>query len=92
MVSQIIDGIKGLFLPATRLTFLILQIQLCVKNLLINQILNSEGIEEKDGKMLLTVENLQAINDAVKAANEAKAKAENDLAVANTAKETAETV
>ena len=29
--------------------------------------------------MLLTVENLQAINDAVKAANEAKAKAENDL-------------
>lgn len=40
--------------------------------------------------MLLTVENLQAINDAVKAANEAKAKAENDLAVANTAKETAE--
>ena len=31
----------------------------------INQILNSEGIEEKDGKMLLTVENLQAINDDI---------------------------
>ena len=56
----------------------------------INQILNCEGIEEKDGKVSLTVENLQAINDAIKAANDAKAKAENDLAAANTAKETAE--
>ena len=56
----------------------------------INQILNCEGVEEKDGNISLTVENLQAINDAVKAANDAKAKAENDLAAANTARETAE--
>ena len=93
LVSQIIDGIKGLF-PANNKSEDISNsntvISMRKEFTFINQILNSEGIEEKDGKMLLTVENLQAINDAVKTANEAKAKAENDLAVANTAKETAE--
>ena len=33
---------------------------------------------------------MQAINEALKTANEAKSKAENDLATANTAKQTAE--
>ncbi|RGU39111.1 Clp protease ClpP [Bacteroides uniformis] len=91
LVSQIIDGIKGLF-PTGNKTDISNSSNTVMRKefTFINQILNSEGIEEKDGKMLLTVENLQAINDAVKAANEAKAKAENDLAVANTAKETAE--
>lgn len=91
LVSQIIDGIKGLF-PTGNKTDISNSSNTVMRKefTFINQILNSEGIEEKDGKMLLTVENLQAINDAVKTANEAKAKAENDLAVANTAKETAE--
>lgn len=91
LVSQIIDGIKGLF-PAGNKTDISNSSNTVMRKefTFINQILNSEGVEEKDGKMLLTVENLQAINDAAKAANEAKAKAENDLAVANTAKETAE--
>ena len=90
LVSQIIDGIKGLFPTGNKTDISNSNTVMRKEFTFINQILNSEGIEEKDGKMLLTVENLQAINDAVKAANEAKAKAENDLAVANTAKETAE--
>ena len=91
LVSQIIDGIKGLF-PAGNKTDISNSSNTVMRKefTFINQILNCEGVEEKDGKMLLTVENLQAINDAAKAANEAKAKAENDLAVANTAKKTAE--
>ena len=93
LVSQIIDGIKGLF-PANNKPEDISNsntvISMRKEFTFINQILNCEGIEEKDGKVSLTVENLQAINDAIKAANDAKAKAENDLAAANTAKETAE--
>lgn len=93
LVSQIIDGIKSLF-PANNTSEDISNsntvISMRKEFTFINQILNCEGIEEKDGKVSLTVENLQAINDAIKAANDAKAKAENDLAAANTAKETAE--
>lgn len=79
LVSQIIDGIKGLFPTGNKTDISNSNTVMRKEFTFINQILNSEGIEEKDGKMLLTVENLQAINDAVKAANEAKAKAENDL-------------
>ena len=67
LVSQIIDGIKGLF-PTGNKTDISNSSNTVMRKefTFINQILNSEGIEEKDGKMLLTVENLQAINDAVK--------------------------
>lgn len=92
LVSQIIDGIKGLFPTGNRTDISNLNTVISMRKefTFINQILNSEGVEEKDGKIPLTVENLQAINDAIKVANDAKAKAENDLAVANTAKEIAE--
>ena len=93
LVSQIIDGIKGLF-PANNKSEDISNsntvISMRKEFTFINQILNSEGIEEKDGKISLTVENLQAINNAIKVANEAKTKAESDLAAANTARQTAE--
>lgn len=93
LVSQIIDGIKGLF-PTNNKSEDISNsntvISMRKEFTFINQILNSEGIEEKDGKISLTVENLQAINNAIKVANEAKTKAESDLAAANTARQTAE--
>ena len=93
LVSQIIDGIKGLF-PANNKSEDISNsntvISMRKEFTFINQILNSEGIEEKDGKISLSVENLQAINNAIKVANEAKTKAESDLAAANTARQTAE--
>ena len=92
LVSQIIDGIKGLFPTCnkTNISNSNTVVSMRKEFTFINQILNCEGVEEKDGNISLTVENLQAINDAVKAANDAKAKAENDLAAANTARETAE--
>lgn len=93
LVSQIIDGIKGLF-PTNNTSEDISNsntvISMRKEFTFINQILNCEGIEEKDGKTSLTVENLQAINDAIKVANEAKTKAESDLTSANTARQTAE--
>lgn len=93
LVSQIIDGIKSLF-PANNTSEDISNsntvISMRKEFTFINQILNCEGIEEKDGKISLTVENLQAINNAIKVANEAKTKAESDLTAANTARQTAE--
>ena len=93
LVSQIIDGIKSLF-PANNTSEDIsnskTDISMRKEFTFINQILNCEGIEEKDGKISLTVENLQAINNAIKVANEAKTKAESDLTAANTARQTAE--
>lgn len=92
LVSQIIDGIKGLFPTCNKTNIANSNTVISMRKefTFINQILNCEGVEEKDGNISLTVENLQAINDAVKAANDAKAKAENDLAAANIARETAE--
>ena len=92
LVSQIIDGIKGLFPTGNRTDISNSNTVISMRKefTFINQVLNCEGVEEKDGKMQLTVENLQAINDAIKAANDAKTKAENDLTAANTARETAE--
>jgi ATP-dependent protease ClpP protease subunit len=92
LVSQIIDGIKGLFPTGNRTDISNLNTVISMRKefTFINQVLNCEGVEEKDGKMQLTVENLQTINDAIKAANDAKTKAENDLTAANTARETAE--
>ena len=93
LVSQIIDGIKSLF-PANNTSEDIsnsnIVISMRKEFTFINQILNCEGIEEKDGKTSLTVENLQAINNAIKVVNEAKTKAESDLTAANTARQTAE--
>ncbi|WP_297975369.1 Clp protease ClpP [uncultured Bacteroides sp.] len=93
LVSQIIDGIKGLF-PANNTSEDISNsntvISMRKEFTFINQILNCEGIEEKDGKVTLTAENLKAINDAIKVANESKTKAESDLTSANTARQTAE--
>lgn len=90
LVSQIINGIKGVFMAGNKTDISNSNTVMRKEFTFINQILNCEGVEEKDGKVVLTAENLKAINDAIKVANEAKAKAENDLAVANTAKETAE--
>ena len=93
LVSQIIDGIKSLF-PANNTSEDISNsntvISMRKEFTFINQILNCEGIEEKDGKISLTVEDLQAINNAIKVSNEAKTKAESDLTAANTARQTAE--
>lgn len=90
LVAQIIDGIKGVFSgkkeDITNPNNSVMRKDFTF----INQILNCEGVEEKDGKITLTAENLKAINEAIKAANEAKDKAENDLKTANTAKQTAE--
>ena len=89
LVAQIIDGIKGVF-SGKKEDISSSNIVMRKEFTFINQILNCEGIEEKDGKTSLTVENLQAINDAIKVANEAKTKAESDLTSANTARQTAE--
>lgn len=92
LVSQIINGIKGVLSTGnkTDISNSNTVISMCKEFTFINQILNCEGVEEKDGKILLTVENLKAINDAIKTANDAKTKAEHDFETANTAKETAE--
>lgn len=89
LVAQIIDGIKGVF-SGKKEDISSSNIVMRKEFTFINQILNCEGVEEKDGKISLTAENLKAINDAIKVANEAKTKAENDLATANTARQTAE--
>lgn len=89
LVAQIIDGIKGVF-SGKKEDISSSNIVMRKEFTFINQILNCEGVEEKDGKVTLTAENLKAINDAIKVVNEAKTKAENDLATANTARQTAE--
>lgn len=89
LVAQIIDGIKGVF-SGKKEDISSSNIVMRKEFTFINQILNCEGVEEKDGKVTLTAKNLKAINDAIKVANEAKTKAENDLATANTARQTAE--
>lgn len=89
LVAQIIDGIKGVF-SGKKEDISSSNIVMRKEFTFINQILNCEGVEEKDGKVTLTAENLKAINDAIKVANESKTKAENDLATANTARQTAE--
>ena len=89
LVAQIIDGIKGVF-SGKKEDISSSNIVMRKEFTFINQILNCESVEEKDGKVTLTAENLKAINDAIKVANESKTKAENDLATANTARQTAE--
>lgn len=79
LVAQIIDGIKGVF-SGKKEDISNPNIVMRKDFTFINQILNSEGVEEKDGKVTLTAENLKTINEAIKVANEAKTKAENDLA------------
>ena len=92
LVSQIINGIKGVLSTGNKTDISNSNTVISMRKefTFINQILNCEGVEEKDGKILLTVENLKAINDAIKIANDAKTKAEHDFETANTAKETAE--
>lgn len=92
LVSQIINGIKGVLSTGNKTDISNSNTVISMRKefTFINQILNCEGVEEKDGKILLTVENLKAINDAIKTANDAKTKAEHDFETANTAKETAE--
>lgn len=91
LVAQIVDGIKGFFSGTDNIKDISnLNTVMRKEFTFINQILNCEGVEEKDGKITLTVENLQAVNEAIKTVNEAKTKAENDLATANTARQTAE--
>ena len=92
LVSQIINGIKGVLSTGNKTDISNSNTIISMRKefTFINQILNCEGVEEKDGKILLTVESLKAINDAIKTANDAKTKAEHDFETANTAKETAE--
>lgn len=98
LVARIIAGVKSLFASdkngmnpnSDSNTNSNIHLTMRKEFTFINQILNCEGVEEKEGKISLSVENLKAINDAIKAANDAKAKAENDLTTANTAKQTAE--
>ncbi|RGT30790.1 Clp protease ClpP [Bacteroides clarus] len=92
LVSQIINGIKGVLSTGNKTDISNSNTVISMRKefTFVNQILNCEGVEEKDGKILLTVESLKAINDAIKTANDAKTKAEHDFETANTAKETAE--
>ncbi len=46
----------------------------------INQILNCQGFEEKDGRISLTLENMKMLDDALKKALDEKVTAENNLA------------
>ena len=48
----------------------------------VNEILNVSGVEEKEGKVSLTLDQMKLINDALKNAKDAKTKAENDLKTA----------
>lgn len=91
LVAQIIEGVKGLF-PSNKTTAINNSNTVTMRKdfTYINQILNCEGVEDKDGKIALTVENLQAINKALQEANEAKTKSDNDLTAANTARQNAE--
>ena len=74
LVSQIINGIKGVLSTGNKTDISNSNTVISMRKefTFINQILNCEGVEEKDGKILLTVENLKAINDAIKIANDAK--------------------
>lgn len=45
----------------------------------VNQVLNVEGLEENEGKITLTVDQLKAINDAIRSAKEGQTTAENSL-------------
>lgn len=91
IVAQILEGIKSL-LPSNKQDVSPTNSVITMRKefQFINQLLNCEGVEEKEGKVSLTFENLKAINEALQAADAAKTKAEGDLSAANTAKETAE--
>ena len=91
LVKQIVDGIKGLVAPQKN-DQSITNIKPIMRTefVSVNQILNCQGLEEKDGKVTLTVDQVKALNDALVAAGSAKEKAEGELAAAKNDKKTAE--
>lgn len=84
VVKQILEGVKNLIAPQkdndsiTNYTKPIMRTDFVS----VNQVLNCQGLEEKEGKVTLTVDQVKALNDALVAAGSAKEKAEGDLTAA----------
>lgn len=79
MVEQILAGIKNLFKQEEKKNINQPLTNMRKEFLSVNQILNVEGLNESDGKITLTVDQVKAINDAIKAAKEGQTNAENTL-------------
>lgn len=80
VVDKIINGVKEFFQPSNRnVQQPNKQTIMNEKFTLINQALNIQGVEEADGKVMLNVNQLQALNDAIAAAQDAKQQAADDL-------------
>lgn len=90
LVKQIIDGVKNIITPKDNSTINNIQPIMRTDFVSVNQALNCRGLEEKEGKITLTVDQIKALNDALTAANSAKDKAEADLTTAKNDKKTAE--
>lgn len=92
LAQQIIDGVKNLINPSKDNHSTTNNINPIMRTdfVSVSQVLNCQGLEEKDGKVTLTVDQVKALNDALVAANSAKEKAEGDLTAAKNDKKTAE--
>lgn len=98
LVTKIINGIKDFISPSSKDSTNNLNNSTMIKDyVLVNQILNVEGLHENEGKITLTLAQMQSINEALVTANTAKETAENSFTTlknekqaAITAKETAE--
>ncbi len=92
LADKIINGIRN-FLPKEKVENNVIENESIMRTdfICVNQVLNCQGLEEKEGKITLTVDQLKAINEAIQTANSDKTKAEGDLRVSNEGRTTAET-
>lgn len=91
LARQIIEGIKGFMAPQKNNDSMTnIKPIMRTEFVSVNQILNCQGLEENEGKVTLTVDQIKALNDALVTANSAKEKAEGDLTTAKNDKKTAE--
>ncbi|MCP3895967.1 MAG: Clp protease ClpP [Bacteroides sp.] len=92
LADKIINGIRNI-LPKEKSENNVIENKAIMRTefIYVNQVLNCSGLEEKDGKITLTVDQFKAINESIQTANGDKAKAEGDLKIANDGRATAET-
>lgn len=79
MVDQIVAGIKDFFKPKENPITNQIVTTMRKEFISVNQVLNVEGLEENEGKITLTADQVKAINDAIQSAKDGQTTAENSL-------------
>lgn len=79
MVDQIVAGIKDFFKPKENPITNQIVTTMRKEFISVNQVLNVEGLEENEGKITLTTDQVKAINDAIRSAKDGQTTAENSL-------------